>query len=40
MNGIVPSAFSAMYSTSKYGVMGLTETMRNELDVGGEHRAR
>jgi NAD(P)-dependent dehydrogenase (short-subunit alcohol dehydrogenase family) len=32
MNGIVPSAFSAMYSTSKYGVMGLTETMRNELD--------
>jgi NAD(P)-dependent dehydrogenase (short-subunit alcohol dehydrogenase family) len=31
MNGIVPSAFSAMYSTSKYGVMGLTETLRNEL---------
>jgi NAD(P)-dependent dehydrogenase (short-subunit alcohol dehydrogenase family) len=31
MNGIVPSAFSAMYSTGKYGVMGLTETMRNEL---------
>lgn len=31
MNGIVPSAFSAMYSCSKYGVMGLTETLRNEL---------
>jgi NAD(P)-dependent dehydrogenase (short-subunit alcohol dehydrogenase family) len=31
MNGIFPSAYSAMYSTSKYGVMGLTETMRNEL---------
>lgn len=31
MNGIVPSALSAMYSTSKYGVLGLTETIRNEL---------
>ena len=31
MNGIVPSALSAMYSTSKYGVLGLTETLRNEL---------
>ena len=31
MNGIVPSAMSAMYSTSKYGVLGLTETLRNEL---------
>jgi NAD(P)-dependent dehydrogenase (short-subunit alcohol dehydrogenase family) len=31
MNGIVPSALSAMYSTSKYGVLGLTETFRNEL---------
>jgi NAD(P)-dependent dehydrogenase (short-subunit alcohol dehydrogenase family) len=32
MNGIVPSALSAMYSTSKYGVVGLTETFRNELE--------
>jgi len=32
MNGIVPSAMSAMYSTSKYGVLGLTETIRNELE--------
>lgn len=31
MNGIFPSAYSAMYSTSKYGVLGLTETFRNEL---------
>jgi NAD(P)-dependent dehydrogenase (short-subunit alcohol dehydrogenase family) len=31
MNGIVPSALSAMYSTSKYGILGLTETFRNEL---------
>jgi NAD(P)-dependent dehydrogenase (short-subunit alcohol dehydrogenase family) len=32
LNGIVPSAHSAMYSASKYGVMGLTETLSNELD--------
>jgi NAD(P)-dependent dehydrogenase (short-subunit alcohol dehydrogenase family) len=32
MNGIVPSANSAMYSTAKYGVLGLTETFRNELE--------
>lgn len=31
MNGIVPSAQSAMYSASKYGVVGLTETLHNEL---------
>jgi NAD(P)-dependent dehydrogenase (short-subunit alcohol dehydrogenase family) len=31
MNGILPSARSAMYSTSKYGVLGLTETLANEL---------
>ncbi|WP_433502784.1 SDR family NAD(P)-dependent oxidoreductase [Pseudonocardia halophobica] len=31
MNGIVPSAHSAMYSASKYGVVGLTETLHNEL---------
>jgi NAD(P)-dependent dehydrogenase (short-subunit alcohol dehydrogenase family) len=31
MNGIFPSGLTAMYSTSKYGVMGLTETIRNEL---------
>jgi NAD(P)-dependent dehydrogenase (short-subunit alcohol dehydrogenase family) len=31
MNGIVPSARSAMYSTSKYGVLGLSETLANEL---------
>jgi NAD(P)-dependent dehydrogenase (short-subunit alcohol dehydrogenase family) len=32
LNGIVPSGHSAMYSASKYGVMGLTETLNNELD--------
>lgn len=31
MNGLFPSARSAMYSASKYGVVGLTETYRNEL---------
>jgi NAD(P)-dependent dehydrogenase (short-subunit alcohol dehydrogenase family) len=31
MNGLFPSARSAMYSASKYGVTGLTETYRNEL---------
>ena len=31
MNGIFPSAFSAMYSTSKYAILGLSETMANEL---------
>jgi NAD(P)-dependent dehydrogenase (short-subunit alcohol dehydrogenase family) len=31
LNGIVPSGHSAMYSASKYGVMGLTETLNNEL---------
>jgi molybdate transport system substrate-binding protein len=31
MNGIFPSAYSAMYSTAKYGLMGLVETLRNEL---------
>ncbi|MCW0213247.1 MAG: SDR family NAD(P)-dependent oxidoreductase, partial [Pseudonocardia sp.] len=31
MNGIVPSAQSAMYSASKYAVVGLTETLHNEL---------
>ena len=31
MNGIFPSGRSAMYSTSKYGVLGLTETFANEL---------
>ncbi len=31
LNGFVPSGQSAMYSASKYGVMGLTETLRNEL---------
>ena len=31
LNGMVPSGQSAMYSASKYGVMGLTETLRNEL---------
>lgn len=35
LNGIVPSGHSAMYSASKYGVMGLTETLRNEL--AGSH---
>lgn len=32
MNGIFPSAHSAMYSTSKYGVLGLTETFARELE--------
>jgi NAD(P)-dependent dehydrogenase (short-subunit alcohol dehydrogenase family) len=32
LNGIVPSGHSAMYSASKYGVMGLTETLSNELN--------
>lgn len=31
LNGLVPSGQSAMYSASKYGVIGLTETLRNEL---------
>lgn len=31
MNGIVPSARSALYSTTKYGVLGLSETLANEL---------
>lgn len=31
LNGLVPSRHSALYSTSKYGVVGLTETLRNEL---------
>ena len=31
MNGFFPSARSALYSTSKYAVIGLTETMRDEL---------
>ncbi len=31
MNGLFPSSYSAMYSTSKYGVIGLTDTLRNEL---------
>ena len=31
VNGIVPSGYSAMYSTTKFGLVGLTETMRNEL---------
>jgi NAD(P)-dependent dehydrogenase (short-subunit alcohol dehydrogenase family) len=31
MNGLFASARSAMYSASKYGVVGLTETYRNEL---------
>jgi len=31
MNGLFPSARSAMYSATKYGVIGLTETYRNEL---------
>jgi len=31
MNGFFPSARSALYSTSKYAVVGLTETMRDEL---------
>jgi NAD(P)-dependent dehydrogenase (short-subunit alcohol dehydrogenase family) len=31
MNGIFPSARSAMYSTTKYGMLGLSETLANEL---------
>lgn len=31
MNGIFPSAISAMYSTSKYGLLGMSETLANEL---------
>ncbi|OAI42047.1 hypothetical protein AYO38_11800 [bacterium SCGC AG-212-C10] len=31
MNGIVPSARSALYSATKYGVLGLSETLANEL---------
>jgi NAD(P)-dependent dehydrogenase (short-subunit alcohol dehydrogenase family) len=31
INAIFPSRMSAMYSTTKYGVLGLTETLRNEL---------
>jgi len=31
MNGIFPSAYSALYSTTKYGVLGLSETFANEL---------
>ena len=32
MNGLFPSAFSPMYSASKYGIVGLTDVLRNELD--------
>jgi NAD(P)-dependent dehydrogenase (short-subunit alcohol dehydrogenase family) len=31
MNGIFPSARSALYSTTKYGLLGLSETLANEL---------
>ncbi|WP_216896081.1 SDR family NAD(P)-dependent oxidoreductase [Nocardia alni] len=31
LNGLVPSRHSALYSASKYGVLGLSETLRNEL---------
>jgi NAD(P)-dependent dehydrogenase (short-subunit alcohol dehydrogenase family) len=31
INGMTPNAHSAMYSTSKYGLIGLTDTLRNEL---------
>jgi NAD(P)-dependent dehydrogenase (short-subunit alcohol dehydrogenase family) len=31
MNGIFPSAYSALYSTTKYGVLGLSETFASEL---------
>jgi NAD(P)-dependent dehydrogenase (short-subunit alcohol dehydrogenase family) len=31
MNGLFPSAYSPMYSASKYGVVGLTDVLRNEL---------
>jgi NAD(P)-dependent dehydrogenase (short-subunit alcohol dehydrogenase family) len=32
MNGLLPSAHSAMYSTTKYGVLGLSETFALELE--------
>lgn len=31
MNGIFPSGRSALYSTTKYGLLGLSETLANEL---------
>jgi NAD(P)-dependent dehydrogenase (short-subunit alcohol dehydrogenase family) len=31
MNGFIPSSFSPMYSVAKYGVVGLTDVLRNEL---------
>ncbi len=31
LNGLVPNRHSALYSASKYGVVGLSETLRNEL---------
>jgi NAD(P)-dependent dehydrogenase (short-subunit alcohol dehydrogenase family) len=31
MNGYVPNRHSALYSTAKYAVVGLTETLRREL---------
>ena len=31
MNGYVPDRFSALYSTAKYGVVGLSETLRSSL---------
>jgi NAD(P)-dependent dehydrogenase (short-subunit alcohol dehydrogenase family) len=31
MNGIFPSASSALYSTTKYAILGLSETFANEL---------
>jgi len=31
MNGLFPSGRSSLYSTAKYGIVGLTETMRDEL---------
>jgi NAD(P)-dependent dehydrogenase (short-subunit alcohol dehydrogenase family) len=33
MNGLFPSARSPMYSATKYAVVGLTETFRNELSA-------
>ena len=35
MNGIFPSGRSALYSTTKYGLLGLSETLANEL--AGSH---